>query len=41
MTITSIRPDFRKKIKSIIVKEFEGIEHLPDNLTDLTSYQNP
>ena len=40
MTITSIRPEIRKKIKSIIVKEFEGIEHLPNNLTDLTSYQN-
>lgn len=36
MTITQVRPAIKKKIKSIIVKEFEGIDHLPDKLLDLS-----
>jgi len=36
MTYTHIKPDLKKKIKSVIVKEFEGIDHLPDDLEDLT-----
>jgi len=35
MTITFVKPEIKKKIKSIIVKEFEGIDHLPDNIDDL------
>ncbi len=42
MTITHINPELKRKIKSIIVKEFGGIDHLPDNIEDLilddTSY---
>lgn len=30
-----LRPGIRVYIRSIIVREFEGIDHLPDNLTDL------
>jgi hypothetical protein len=37
MTITHIRPEIKKKIKSIPVKEFGGIDHLPDNLMVLNS----
>ena len=35
MTITHIKPEIKKAIKSIPVKEFGGIDHLPDNLEDL------
>lgn len=35
MTITFIRPEIKKMIKSIVVKEFGGIDHLPDNTKDL------
>ncbi len=35
MTITHIKPKIKKKIKSIPVKEFGGIDHLSDNLEDL------
>jgi hypothetical protein len=35
MTITNIKPDLKKKIKSIVMKEFEGIDHLPDELRNL------
>ena len=31
MTITYVRPDIKQEIKSIVVKEFEGIDHLPNN----------
>ena len=32
MTITNVKPLVKKKIKSIVVKEFEGIDSLPGNL---------
>lgn len=32
MTYTYIKPDVKKKIKLFEVKEFEGIDHLPDSL---------
>ncbi|MBI2021542.1 hypothetical protein HYS93_01515 [Candidatus Daviesbacteria bacterium] len=32
MTYPHIRSDLRNKIKSVIVKEFEGIDKLPDNI---------
>ena len=35
MTITHVRPAYRKRIKSIVVKEFGGIDHLPDTLAAL------
>ncbi len=35
MTITFVKPEIKQKIKSIVVKEFNGIDNLPDNLMDL------
>jgi hypothetical protein len=35
MTITYVRKEIKEKMKSIIVKEFGGIDHLPDNLDEL------
>ena len=35
MTITFIRPEIKKMIKSVVVKEFSGIDHLPDSIKDL------
>ncbi len=38
MTITHVSPDKKAEIKSIPLKEFGGIDHLPDNLTELVRY---
>lgn len=38
--ITHVRPELRKKIKSIVVKEFKGIDHLPDLLGELLDYNS-
>lgn len=38
MTYPHIREDLKPKIKSIIVKEFQGIDHLPENLSLLLKY---
>jgi len=35
MTITHVKPEIKKNVRSISVKEFGGIDHLPDNLEDL------
>ena len=35
MTITNVRPAIKKKIKSIVVIEFYGIDKLPDNVEKL------
>ncbi len=35
MTYPQIRPKLKGHIKSIVVKEFEGIDHLPDNVNSL------
>lgn len=35
ITITHVNPKIRKAIKSILVKEFGGIDHLPDKIQDL------
>ena len=35
MTITHVKPEIKKKIKSIPIKEFGGIEHLPDKISAL------
>lgn len=39
MTITFVKPEIKQKIKSIVVKEFSGIDYLPDNLKDLLLWQ--
>jgi hypothetical protein len=38
MTITFVDPEIRKLIKSISVKEFGGIDHLPDDINELLLY---
>lgn len=35
MTITFIKPEIKQRIRSIIVKEFQGIDHLPDDINSL------
>ena len=35
MTITFVKPEIKQKIKSIVVKEFSGIDNLPNNIGDL------
>lgn len=37
MTYPHIREDLKPKIKSIVVKEFQGIDHLPDSVNELLS----
>ena len=38
MSITYVDNNIKDKIKSIVVKEFKGIDFLPDNLTELMNY---
>ncbi|MCJ7793134.1 MAG: hypothetical protein MUP45_04105 [Candidatus Marinimicrobia bacterium] len=38
MTYTYIKPKLKKKIKLIAVKEFGGIDHLPDKLEELLEH---
>ena len=40
MTITFIKPKIKEKIKSVVIKEFGGIDYLPDNLDELLKYEN-
>jgi hypothetical protein len=35
MIITHVKPELKKRIKSIVVKEFGGIDHLPDKISEL------
>ncbi|MBI4066733.1 hypothetical protein HY411_03375 [Candidatus Gottesmanbacteria bacterium] len=35
MTITFINPEIKRRIKSIAIREFGGIDHLPDDLSEL------
>ena len=35
MVYPHIKPDLKSKIKSIVVKEFGGIDHLPDKVSAL------
>ena len=35
MTITLVKPEIKKKIVSIPIKEFGGIDHLPDKISAL------
>lgn len=39
MTITFVKPAIKTKIKSIPVKEFGGIDHLPDKVSDLQTFK--
>jgi len=39
ITYTQIRPELRGRIKSIIVPEFGGIDHLPDSLQELLTFE--
>lgn len=36
MTYPHIRADLKPKIKSIVIKEFQGIDHLPNSVAELT-----
>ncbi len=38
MTITNIRPEIKKKIKSIVIREFDGIDYLPNKIHALLKY---
>lgn len=40
MTITFVKPGIKRRIKSIIVKEHGGIDHLPDDLDELLKYRS-
>lgn len=35
MTYPHIRPELKNKIKSVVIKEFSGIDDLPDNISTL------
>jgi hypothetical protein len=37
MTYPMIKPDLKAKTKSIVVKEFGGLDHLPDDISELKS----
>ena len=41
MIITHIRPEIRRKIKSITVEEFGGIDHLPNDVSILVNDREP
>ena len=38
MTYPSLRPELKAKIKSIVVKELIGIDHLPDKVSGLLNF---
>jgi hypothetical protein len=38
MTYPHIRQELKSMIKSIVVKEFSGIDHLPDALSELKDF---
>jgi hypothetical protein len=38
MTYSHMRPEIKAKITSIVVKEFGGIDHLPETLPELLNY---
>jgi len=40
MTHPGIRPELKSKVKSIVVKEFGGIDHLPDNVAELMKHHS-
>ncbi|MFX1324673.1 MAG: hypothetical protein ACFE8N_06940, partial [Promethearchaeota archaeon] len=38
MTFPNLRPELQSKITSIVIKEFGGIDHLPDNVSELKDF---
>ena len=38
MTYPHIRPELKPRIKSVVVREFGGIDHLPDDISALASW---
>lgn len=38
LSITHVKSEIKQKIKSIIIKEFNGIDHLPNNINSLLEY---
>jgi hypothetical protein len=38
MTCLRIRPELKARIKSVVVKDSEGIDHLPDDISKLLAY---
>jgi len=34
MVYPNLKPELKKKIRSIVVKEFQGIDHIPDNISE-------
>lgn len=40
MTITFVKPEVKQQIKSVVIKEFGGIDGLPDDLRELQTYGN-
>ena len=40
MCITHVKPGLKERIESIVVKEFKGIDHLPDLLPALLDYNS-
>jgi hypothetical protein len=38
MTYPNMKEELKTRIKSIVVKEFGGIDHLPDSITDLLNW---
>jgi hypothetical protein len=38
IAFTQVRPELRARIRSIVVPEFGGIDHLPDSLEELASF---
>ena len=36
ITYPHIREDLKTKIKSVVVREFQGINHLPDSIEELS-----
>jgi hypothetical protein len=38
MSITCVEAEIKSIIKSIVVKEFQGIDHLPSELSELLKY---
>jgi uncharacterized protein YdhG (YjbR/CyaY superfamily) len=35
-----LQPELRENMTCIVIKEFEGIDHLPDDIADLRNYQS-
>lgn len=40
MCITYVKPEIKERIRSIVVKEFKGVDNLPDKLLELKYYND-